>query len=89
MPKQKKDSKNVVDKLKDRELGIKKKNRKKFPQGYVGTHQAPMRPGVVLVPTYPYGLGMRRRLEHPQPGDRASWRYAYVISSSKKFTFFD
>ena len=77
MPKKKKQSKNIVDKLRDRELGIKKK-RNKFPKGYVGTSQAPMRPGVALVPTSIHLHRKRRRLEHPQPGDRSSRRYAYV-----------
>eukprot|EP01052_Picozoa_sp_SAG31_P013023 SAG31_NODE_773_length_12173_cov_15.778173_16_plen_79_part_01 len=63
MPKKKKESKNIVNKLRDRELGIKKK-RKKFPKGYVGTSQAPMRPGVALVPTNVHLHRRRRRLEH-------------------------
>ena len=86
--KKKKESKNIVDKLRDRELGIKKK-RKKFPKGYVGTSQAPMRPGVALVPTNVHLHRRRRRLEHPQPLDRNSQKYAFVSSALNKVTFLD
>ena len=86
MPKKKKESKNIVNKLRDRELGIKKK-RNKFPKGYVGSSQAPMRPGVALVPTSIHLHRKRRRLEHPQSLDRHSQKYAFVSSALNKVTF--